>query len=481
MLLETGWEGYLQSVDGHIDHRFSNNVAQQVIFDFPTATDAGKAGLGPGGQLLGVNKLDHINAFVSDQWSMGRMTLNLGVRWDRYKAHYPEQQQLAFEILPGCASRTDIICSIPAASFPGATVATFNSVVPRVGFIFDLSGDGKTVIKANYGLYRHNPGVALAGSGNQNSTLKTVTYSWTDPNGDRRFQLGEQGALTATALAGTITVDPDLKQPYSHDMGIFLEREIMNNLGGRVGFVYKSNDDLYETENIATRPHSAFTQPFNFVDIGEDGVRGTGDDRNLTFLGLPNALASQFPVTNVVMNVPSFARYKTVEASIVKRMSDRWSATIGGGHTWSHDFPQNYPSNPNGLFDAKYTGWGFKLSGIYDGPWGIRFSPLFRHQSGPAFGRNTTVSSSNPIVGSTTVYVEPYDSRRQDNINVLDLRTEKVVNLTGQMRVRLFLDVFNITNSHASETITTTTGVNFLRPAAILAPRVARVGFRFIW
>jgi hypothetical protein len=64
---------------------------------------------------------------------------------------------------------------------------------------------------------------------------------------------------------------------------------------------------------------------------------------------------------------------------------------------------------------------------------------------------------------------------------VLDLRTEKVVNLTGQMRVRLFLDVFNITNSHASETITTTTGVNFLRPAAILAPRVARVGFRFIW
>ena len=49
------------------------------------------------------------------------------------------------------------------------------------------------------------------------------------------------------------------------------------------------------------------------------------------------------------------------------------------------------------------------------------------------------------------------------------------------MRVRLFLDLFNITNSHASETITQSTGVNFLRPTAIVAPRVARVGFRFMW
>jgi hypothetical protein len=49
------------------------------------------------------------------------------------------------------------------------------------------------------------------------------------------------------------------------------------------------------------------------------------------------------------------------------------------------------------------------------------------------------------------------------------------------MRLRGFIDFFNITNSHASETITRTTGSTFLRPANILAPFTTRLGFRFLW
>ena len=479
VLLETGWQGYLQSADGHIEHIFTNGRANSVVFDFPTARRVGGYGLRD--DLLEVSKLDHYNLFLSDQWSMGRLALNLGLRWDRYRSWIPDQEQMAFEIFPGCAARTDIICAVPEARIPGQTFAIWNSVVPRAGLIYDFTGDGRTVLKVNYGLFRHNPGVGLAQSANPNQAFKTVTYTWIDRNGDRRFQIGEQGALTSIGLAGTITVDPNLKQPRSHEASVFLEREIANNLGGRVGFVYKTNDDLWETEIIATRPHSAYTQPFNFTDIGVDGIPGTADDRVITLYGIPVAQAAQFPVTNVIMNVPAFGRYRTVEASVVKRMSGRWSATIGGAHTWLHDFPGGYPSNPNGLFDAKYTRWDFKVTGIWDGPWGLRFSPVFRHQAGPAFGRTTSVSSSNPILGATTVYMEPYNARRQDNINILDLRTEKVVTLRGDVRVRMFLDLFNILNSHAAETITTSTGINFLRPAAIVAPRVARLGFRFMW
>jgi hypothetical protein len=68
-----------------------------------------------------------------------------------------------------------------------------------------------------------------------------------------------------------------------------------------------------------------------------------------------------------------------------------------------------------------------------------------------------------------------------DSIWVLDLRTEKAINFTNRVRPRLFLDLFNLTNSAAGETITRTTGSNFLRPSAILAPRTARMGFRFLW
>ncbi|MDP1569222.1 MAG: hypothetical protein Q8L86_04395, partial [Vicinamibacterales bacterium] len=67
------------------------------------------------------------------------------------------------------------------------------------------------------------------------------------------------------------------------------------------------------------------------------------------------------------------------------------------------------------------------------------------------------------------------------NIWVFDIRAEKTVNFTSRTRARLFFDLFNITNSHASETISRATGLGYQRPANILAPRTGRVGFRFLW
>ena len=36
-----------------------------------------------------------MSAFLNDTWSLGRATINAGVRWDRYKGWLPEQEQLA--------------------------------------------------------------------------------------------------------------------------------------------------------------------------------------------------------------------------------------------------------------------------------------------------------------------------------------------------------------------------------------------------
>ena len=48
-------------------------------------------------------------------------------------------------------------------------------------------------------------------------------------------------------------------------------------------------------------------------------------------------------------------------------------------------------------------------------------------------------------------------------------------------RLRLFLDGFNLMNKYAAETISFSTGSAFQQPTAILAPRTARIGFRFMW
>ncbi|HWI18794.1 MAG TPA: hypothetical protein VNT81_13665 [Vicinamibacterales bacterium] len=472
---ETQWSGRAQNVGGNIEHIYTNNVASQLVFGVPTAIAVTGRRASDDGLLLVVNKLDQQDLFINDTWALGRVTMNLGMRWDRYRGWMPEQGQPSFANGP---------VNVPAQSFPEREFYVWNNIGPRIGLTYDLAGDGKTVLKASYGLFWHNPGPGVSADANPNQNNKSVTYTWTDRNGDRRYQAGEESANpTATTLAGTIQLDPNITSPYSHDASFYIERQVTASIGARVGFVYKSEDDLIAQYNPG-RPISAYTVPYSFVDVGVDGVSGTSDDRTLTLLGVPNSadVNTRFPLTNVVMNTPRFSRYKTVEASMNRRLSNRWSAQIGGSHTWAHDFPGAYPNNPNGVFDEDNTRWDLKVSGTYEAPFGFRVSPLVRHQAGANFARQISVgagaATAAGAIFSGTINVEPINSRRHDNITVADLRIDRSFSLGSRIRLRGMLDVFNITNSNAAETRTITTGTAFLRPTAVLAPRTLRVGAR---
>jgi hypothetical protein len=227
--------------------------------------------------------------------------------------------------------------------------------------------------------------------------------------------------------------------------------------------------------------------PFNFTDNGLDGRAGTADDSTITFYGIPNAPAST--ANQVVMNADQYGRYKTIEVSVNRRYGNKWSASFGGSHTWMTDFPNGPQRNPNMPGVEDRTTWGLKGTASYDAPWGIRLSPVMRHQSGLNFARTVAISAptgsgltaTSATAQGALAFVEPMNANREDNIWVFDIRAEKTVNLVGRLRSRLFLDVFNIGNSHASETISRATGLGYLKPSAILAPRVARVGFRLLW
>jgi hypothetical protein len=83
-----------------------------------------------------------------------------------------------------------------ALTFPEVSkVTVFNHVAPRLGASYDIFGDGKTVLKGNYGRYYFNPGVGLADSVNPNTANQYADFVWNDLNNDRVFQAGEQGVL----------------------------------------------------------------------------------------------------------------------------------------------------------------------------------------------------------------------------------------------------------------------------------------------
>ena len=491
LLKEQSWEGFLSRRGGtsNIEQVYANGVSTQVIFGFPSARSVNS--LSAHNDLLSRAALNAVGMFVNDTWATGRSTINLGIRFDRYHGWLPEQEQLGATVGP---------VTLTARTFPENHLYTMNNLwAPRLGYVFDLSGNGKTVVKANYGFFWHNPGVTISRDSNPNIANKSVTYTWNDQagcagciNGDKRWQPGEQvGSPTASAIEGTVKLNPDISSPYTHEASVFLERQLSQTMGARVGFVYKTEDDLISNSYQLERGLDAYQRfgvPFTFVDIGVDGVRGTADDRNLRMIGLPQALAP--PNTQYVTNLPEFGRYKTFEVSTNKRYGNRWSASLGGAYTWQHNFPNNYPQTPNHPGIEDRTGWGFKASGSYDAPYGIRFSPILRHQSGVNYARTGTIvapTGSNLIVSGggntpvTTIYLEPSNSNREDNIWVFDTRIERTFKLVQTLQFRGFLDLFNMTNSHASETIGRATGISYQKPVLILAPKTARLGFRLMW
>ncbi|MFN2447135.1 MAG: carboxypeptidase regulatory-like domain-containing protein [Vicinamibacterales bacterium] len=485
MNLETQWNGISSYRPGGIQHIFSNNQALRVTLGFPTAScEVGS--LSARDCLLSIAKLDHSNAFLSDTWALGRVTLTLGVRYDHYKSHVPDQVQLANTIagLP-----------VPARDFPAQTFFTWDSVVPRVGFTYDLRGDGRSVVKLNYGFFKHNPGPGIAASGNPNQNQKTITYNWTDTNGNRLFDFGEQGSVVSDFTGpGGVRIDPNIKQPYTHEVSTFFEQQLTETTGVRLGYVYKTNDDLWQQYQPFRGP-DAYTATFNYTDIGPDGISGTGDDQIIPLRAIPTAQLG--PATTIVMTVPALGRYHSVDLSGQKRLSNRWSAGGGFGYTWSEEHENDYRNNdvssannpgfPNSGNDPgahDFNGWGFRMYGAYEGPFGIRFSPIFRHQAGQQYGRTISVTGVPAGLFASTAgaaLIEPLNSRRMDNINVFDVRVEKSIPLVGRSRIRAFADFFNIGNSNAAETISFQTGTGFERPTNILAPRTVRIGARFEW
>ena len=137
---------------------------------------------------------------------------------------------------------------------------------------------------------------------------------------------------------------------------------------------------------------------------------------------------------------------------------------------------------PNALINAtgdqlRFTTWQAKLHGTVNLPADFRLVPVVRSQSGTPYAR-TFVRTLN--YGNATIKAEPVAANRTPTITLVDLRTEKTFRV-GTTRVMGFLDVYNLFNTNAEQTVTTSSGASWLRPIAITGPRILRIGTRVEW
>jgi hypothetical protein len=342
-----------------------------------------------------------------------------------------------------------------------------------------------------------------------------VVYAWKgDLNGNGIVDNNELGALKSRFIPASNTIDPKLKDPKNDEIMFAFQREVANNWSLNVDWIQRwfkdqtINQDCYglPCNTVAT---TAYAPTRVVTDFGPDNIRGTADDRTLTFYDvLPAYLGKDtFFHTNCGNNVTVSCtqRYKAFEISLAKRMSNRWQ--MQGSYAWSRldgDILLDYtnPNNVIGFVGQGATATGnsttspdqphaFKVLGSYQAPWGVMLGANYQALSGLPRDRNLSVPFSQ---GTANIRVEPRATYRSDNLSLLSVRAEKAFRIGGGHRASLIAEVHNALNSSAGQVTYGTVTRNFASQAAfdaaratvsyfgrvqeIVAPRVLKIGFK---
>ena len=118
------------------------------------------------------NELTNVGVYAQDQWTLDRLTVNAGVRFDYFGGHYPDHASF-----PGAA--THPIWAGPIV-FEGAQVTGWKDLQPRLGVVYDVSGDGRTAIKASVSRFGNRDAISLAGDVNPIARNIRQTRTWND-------------------------------------------------------------------------------------------------------------------------------------------------------------------------------------------------------------------------------------------------------------------------------------------------------------
>jgi hypothetical protein len=447
--------------------------------------------------VTGINDVEYTSAWVNDTFKLtNRLTLNLGARFEAYRDGWPEQE-FAPNGHPQLANWDDPRYRqfVAPRTVSAETVARTNTISPKVGFAYDLTGDNRTVIKGFYGLSRWNSADTLADQENpvgraqlryQFVSCSATRTTLCDLNGNRLLDGPQElGAFQSTqGGAGFVRVDRDLVRPTSNEVSLNLEREISTGLSGRASYVYKNMRNVWGEIDVVRE--AGYTVPFTINDPGADRVAGTGDDQQFQTLALQTGVGTDRVYTN---DERQDADFHNIEVGFNRRFTGKWMMLTSFGYTWStmihnQNGARTFQYRPVDLLwgeDGRETStlWNYKIIGRYVLPFDIGMSGSWKVQSGFNFAR--TISVAFPVEGTRNVRVEPVTAHRYPSVAILDFRFDKSFELGRAGRVTPMLDIFNLLNSGVPTTVrtTNTAAAPFQEVTAILNPRVIRFGVRF--
>jgi hypothetical protein len=408
-------------------------------------------------------RIEDLGAFVQDAWTIkDRLTFNVGTRIERYVGTIDPQVGAAGVFVP--ERRFDKITNVP----------NWTTAVPRFAFVYDVTGKGRTAIKANVSKYMQKQGASFMNQVNP-LRLNSEVRTWADANGDRIPQLNEIGVGRGELDRGaTVRLDPDLERPYQWEYTATVEHQLTQKIGVTVSYFRRKYFSVYQAVNAALTDA-------DYVPIT---VTSPLDGQPMTIFNQTTASIGRFD--NVVRNHDGLgSRYNGFEIAFDRRMSDNF-AVFGGYTLGAHKECTSASTNPNDrintcgyhLFDSTHIG---NISGLVRLPADLMLSSHYQYKTGQPLRRDFTFTRTQvPTLAqvSQRVLLSPAGEVRRESISLLDFRLTKRFRMGAGFVFEPTLDVYNVLNENASLSEVETVGPALGRISRNVDGRTVRFGAR---
>ncbi|PYR29499.1 MAG: hypothetical protein DMF92_11595 [Acidobacteria bacterium] len=453
-----------------------------------------------------------LGIYAQDQWTLHRLTLNLGVRYDYLNAYIPAQDVPATRWLP--ARRFDPVDGVPR----------WHDISPRLGGSYDLFGTGKTALKATLNRYVNAANGPIANSNPVLTSVTSANRNWTDDGrnggiaGDFLPQCdfsnpqpnGECGILSnlnfgrnnprATRNDPAIVTGFGVRG-YNWESSAAIQHELLQGLSVNVGYFRRWYGNFTVLQNQSVTP--ADYDPYCITFAVDARLPNGGGYRQCGYYDVSLAKVGQS--TNLVTKASNFQGQRSdVFNGVDLTVSARWpnGAQLTGGTSTGReeiktcqvvDTPQALlfcDNKPPFQTQLKFLGvyplpwWGIQVSGAFQsvpGPEISSFSITGNNQGTSYVATNNEVKStlgrdlSSGANGTVTVPMIQPGTMYGDRWSQLDVRFTKNLQIGRTLRLLASLDIFNILNSSATQAVNVRYGPDWLKPTQILSARLFRL------